>query len=370
MSSLLNPILLRIGSTFLLLAVFFFNAQIPFLSTNAFAADYVAKTPRYVLLMTSFQEPKLKWWQKLWRKKNWTLEKELESEFKESLKDLVESKKIQLDFKHQVPQDKIIQTLEREDLLAVFYVSRGKTKPTIFSVPVGSQVEQTMVSDLFGNEVLSLFPFVHPNLRFLGLVGQNPSTQVGEQKLAGHYAHAPFLHLEAPAKVYLPQRGLKKSLALFKEKFNAGVWSKNPPISCPEKKGFLINVEREASPGQKLPGIRIMHRGVALGTLPEFQGEENNKSVQQATLYIKIFTPANVADLRITAHAEVKNEAQLGLLTIRSPHFEGNWNVFVDDQGQPVGKNVNTYRFEGQTVPLSGPVTYNIHKCTEQFAIP
>ena len=194
-----------------------------------------AYTPN-VVLISSLETPDI-WY----RSNSWEVEDSLEKIFNSAFE--------KTDYNIVVIEKATPSDLRREllnpDNMAVFWVSHAGLENNINS----GIVNNGTVIDYYANDVVNLFKEIHPNMRFLGLIGCKAKNTINRFYSEGHYDDNENLKIHSFEKIVGARSGLKKSIK-----------------ASAEKLGTLKKVQRKVGPKNSTVKER---------TLPEFIDSKN-----------------------------------------------------------------------------------------------
>lgn len=245
---------------------------------------------------------------------------------------------------------KIIGNAHQEDLHrelmnpendAVFWVSHANS----FGNDEALGGDDTII-DVEGNNVKHLFQMIHPSIKFVAVLGCRTAPIIEDFKRKGFYQDNNDLVVYARDKKIDGGREMKKALRAYRELSQAST-----PLVCPERTGYPLKISRTIAKGEQGSSIKIMNREKFLGLLPPGSPGET----QDLIVYLP--TPKTAQDLKILV------DAGRSQLSIRSDAFEGEWNVFADATGKPIGVRQNIFRYSGTLRPKSLPEAYFPYKC-------
>lgn len=211
------------------------------------------------------------------------------------------------------------------------------------------------VSDASGFAVSPVFTKIHPNLRFLGVIGCNTTDTLKR------FHFPPDLTVYANNKKVDAKRGLKSAIkksldTLQKAEIRAGYISE-----CPDKQtGYSIRIQRFFSSNKSIrPAARVLAGENVLGVFPGVQntgviGQEQKFFVPQKEGDIK-----SLPDLRIDVGTNAIFQADktlMNMLDIGNLNFIltdnakqdlriwGPWDLWTAQSGIPIGLFLNIYK--------------------------
>lgn len=317
-----------------------------------------------VVLLSSIHTPKI-WF----HSKNWEIEDSLEKIFKNRFKD----SGLEIVIKEKVDQNILWEELNNPENIALFWLSHS-TNESIIASGINSDAA---IVDYYGRDVKSLFTKIHPNLRFLGLVGCSAEGIISTFKEKGFYKNNPHLSIHSFSKKIEAKKGLRKaieksalSLGSFEKSFaKAGKVKTSKKIlnefmtdsSCQlYSKVLEANITRFTL--NDSPSVSISNRDQIIDFLPAQKSGE--------TKHYKIFIPAdNIKsniDLKLIIDSNVfysKNRIDLGEIEVSGVNFIGQWKTFSKKDGTPMGITSNLLKFKGQTPSEDDFTERNLFSC-------
>lgn len=326
----------------------------------------LASTPNVVLL-SSIDTPRI-WY----HSQKWEIEQSLELIFKNRFND----SGYNLVIKSKVDQHTLRNELSNPKNIAVFWVSHSAGGSTI-SDGISSK---SAIVDYYGKDVKDLFKDIHPNIRFLGLVGCNAKSVIKEYEDKGYYNDSSSLKIHAFNKKVDARVGLRTSIKKSASQLGeidkrflsypkiystpSVVESFNNDTSCKKlSSGFKVNLTRHAH--SDAPAIAVKSQGNILALLPAIKkGQETSQE----------FFVENTAD---TIHASFKfsldsnihyspKKLYLGEFDIQAA-WDGDWNVFARRDGEPLGVTKNLYRYTGKMPSIEYASSYQKYMCLDDL---
>ncbi len=328
-----------------------------FVSFNALAAR--------VVLLSSLDTPKI-WY----HSKDWEIEEPLEKIFLKHFK----KSGYEIVIKEKVDQETLWKELHNPENIALFWVSHAKEQTQL----TDGISNDAAVVDYYGNDVKDLFKNVHPNMKFLSLVGCNAESLINNYKSSGEYSNNPNLRVHSFDKKIDARKGLRKSikasaksLGFYKNTFGKGGQIYSTPevqnsfssnIACLAKEEvFEISIERYTN--QAGPSVALKINSKILTMLPKSAaGELNN---------YKFFVPSSLikspSDLKITIDSNQfysSERIELGEFTITPVNFLGKWKLFAKKDGTPIGITKNLLRYSGEIPSQDMATEKQIYQCS------
>jgi hypothetical protein len=352
------------------------------LSISARAAE-----PPKVVLLTSLNAP-----ESVWLTYSWNLQQDLETIFRHAFG----KSGYTVEVKHGATAADLAQELQSPDNVGIFWVSHAASDHS--SSPVGLD---SLIVDEQGIDVSGVFQLIHPNLRYLAIVGCEAKSIFDQYTQAGVYAQNPNLHIQAFDKVVDAEPGmiesLNASLPSLADPYQSDTYQqvhygKNGELTpespdtyiptvvalssvlnaesdtCPVREGFPIRVTRTSPAGSTAPlaEVQLFVNEKFVGLMPQAAAG----TPQTQTIYIPEGTLDAADEMKIKVDSRFA-----GILTTR-PNFgtfefdsvlpESDWKIFADSHGNPIGITNVLYRFEGSdTAALSSTnqVQYSPFSC-------
>ena len=316
--------------------------KVAFFLITAFSLSFsaLADKPRVVLL-SSLETPRI-WY----HSSSWKIEKPLRNIFKRAFS------KTEYDI---VIKERVTPKQLREELLnplniALFWVSHS----------AGSTSSRTginkkgIILDYYSHNVASLFKEVHPNLRYLALVGCDAKSLLESYESEGLYRDSKKLKLFSFDKKVDARRGLRKairdserSLGRLKKKIRP-VIDDETSIVDDFTDNYQCRYEEEVAQFEfvrttknKAQPALLKLNGYPLHVFEDLTDErEQVVRVNVPTRMIKFPMKLSLDSLKDFARQKI----DLGLLEIRSQDIDGQWSLFSRANGTPVGVSRNLYR--------------------------
>lgn len=234
---------------------------------------------------------------------------------------------------HAAGPTEIFNVLHSPDTISVIWVSHASKEETLTEGLAAREV----IQDIWGNDVRHFFSTVHPNLRYLGIVGCQTRGIVEDYDTNGHYANNPNLVIHSEVK----------KVELFRS-FNRALKAGIKALDLPHDTFAPLNVEDqitfqiERTPGKS--GWLVIGDEV-LGTLTE-DHLDNRYELSYSKEKWEGLTNKNIRFIENLQYANTKD--QLGLLKIKIRQ-DGSvkWSGFKDKEGALIGRgrqNLYIYR--------------------------
>lgn len=302
--------------------IFMFVAASP----PAFSETLPPMKPKIVLLtslnLTSMQPV-------FFKERYRTFNLKLEEQFREFFK----NKNYRLDVTHFARQDEVWKAVSSGENAAVILLAHAGN---IADQNVG--IQRAALVDLYGYDMTPVLQGVHPQMRFLSVIGCNYKHHLDQ--LIGQ-SHSGLSTLFFDNKVG-PEEGLKKTLLALEKALNA------PPRKAfslqQNSASFILQIKRKVPAEENEvyhPPVRIeSSQGKVLGVFPRaLPGEEQ---------MIRISLPDKPKKLIVTAGNNpfvTPEDLRLGEFTFESSLLPGNWIVFADGSGQAFGTVSHIYHY-------------------------
>jgi hypothetical protein len=317
-----------------------------------------------VVLLSSLETPKI-WY----HSKKWKIEKTLNKIFYKRFK----KSGLNIIIKEKVDQETLRKELLNPKNIAVFWVSHAKDNQDITS---GVSSDAAIV-DYYGVDVKDHFKNIHPNMRYVGLVGCNAKNLLQEYRDEGHYSNNKDLLIHSFDKKVDARIGLRKSIRKSAKQIGklkkrllatprvigyASVFDEfNDSKACMStQKGFKINVTRELK--EDSPVVAIKAQDKILHVFP--QGKAGD--IQNAEVYIQ----APLAEIsRNTFKITVDTNLFSNMTKLYLGNFDfnadwnGDWKIFAKRNGIPLGVSKNLYRYKGQTPTSEDLSEFRPYEC-------
>ena len=335
-----------------------------------------------VVLLTSLETPRI-WY----RKKGWKVDGKLEKIFKKHFK----RSGYNVVIKHSADFHDLRRELHNPNNIAVFWTSHaaGTNQYTTGSMNTGA------VLSINGKDVKDLFKSVHPNIRFLGLVGCSANGILREIFREGHYRYNPNLITHSFDKPVEARKGLRESLKasvgslgytkkrlffLKKKKLDHanGLFGKpvilrhdfygseellkvNKYYQCGKEDGYLISGTRVLTMDSGPVAIRN-NEGI-LKILPA--GKAGDR--QEFNFYLPYHPDISRSDLKLHVDSLIyfsKEKQYLGEFDFNS-EWGTSWRVFAKSDGEVLGVTKNLYLPRGIVPGHDDLITYKELSCND-----
>lgn len=334
------------------------------------SAHVFASKPNVVLL-SSLKTPKI-WY----HSDSWKIEESLHKIFKNRFK----SSDYNLVMKMDVDQIVLKEELQNPNNIAIFWVSHAKDNQQI-SNGISSNAA---IVDIHGNDVKDLFKNIHPNIRFLGMVGCNARSLMNGYIEEGYYKNSTNLKIYSFDKKVDARSGLRK--AIRKSAPQLGELKRRRPSHRSRTSPFYARVQSTQEILDSFESDRScekLHKGypvVVTRTLEEDSPAVAVKiqeeilhlfpagisgDVQEAIIYLKDQESITRNDLKMTVDTNKftpSNKLYLGHFEF-SMEWNGDWKIFAKKDGTPLGVSKNLYRYRGEYPSEEYIVEYQKYKC-------
>jgi hypothetical protein len=349
-------------------------------------AHAASATPKVVLL-TSVQTPK-----SLWHSSSWSLPATLESDFRKAFG----SSGYVIEVKHDATAYDLAQELESPENIAVFWVSHAAST----SGQSSALGLDNLIADEDGIDVSGVFQKVHPNLRWLGVVGCKAKPILDQYTQDGDYAGDPNLHIHSYSTVIDAEHGLidsmNQSVAVIADPYRSDTYTQIhyngigeivpesrytfiPTVvasaalvqgqaldQCPSGTGFPITLTRTPVAGSSGPMVeaQIYVEDKFLGVMPA------SSSVQTLTINLPqgLISSGGGMNLKVDSPfaGVLQTRPEFGKVSFQSALPSEQWSIFADSSGNPIGITNELYRYLGDLSPVLAPqnqVQYRPFQC-------
>jgi hypothetical protein len=214
-----------------------------------------------------------------------------------------ESSKYIIEIVHEADQFDLWKVLHDPTNIAVFWLSHASLSE---SEVLGEQILRThKILDSRGFDITPVFEQIHPNLRFLAVIGCFSSkilASLPEITDDLKVIDRPYLRLFTFHNKIEAKKGLRQAIAESKRVLDIPEIRLGFRLPCEKKKGYRVKVEREFSPDPGIsyrPAGRVMMSTEVLDVFPEFNPDtipQNRSQVHE------IFVPSlsgKLPDIRI-----------------------------------------------------------------------
>ena len=252
---------------------------------------------------------------------------------------------------HQADPFELWQVLKSPDSVGIFWVSHSASEQTLHA---GLSYADTVL-DYEGNNVEALFNFMHPNLKWISLIGCYGS-EIFENLNEG-------LFCQTFASVVGASDGLEQAL-----EFSRGMLLNSLEVrrgyenECKRIKASPLIIRREISREAKpenILAIRVEMKDQILTVFPKGQPGD----IQIETIYIPedFFIRKSNLNIKLDSGASVlrgKENIHLGAFTFEAQWKEASWKLFADQNGEAIGVGEKIYFYTGN-LPSAPYVIYH-----------
>lgn len=130
--------------------------------------------------------------------------KKIEMKFKASFGSLFQNLKVY----HSAGPTEVFQILRSPETIAAIWVSHASKETKL----VDGFEAREIIQDIWGNDIRQFFSTVHPNLRYLGIVGCQTKGIFEKYETDGHYTYNPDLVIQSEEKKVELFRSLDRAL--------------------------------------------------------------------------------------------------------------------------------------------------------------
>jgi hypothetical protein len=289
-----------------------------------------------VSLLVSLQNPPMK---PLFAKKDWSISQKIAKVFEKKMQSLPYKLNI---IEHATQKDLFVELFNPANV-ALFWVSHANATA---ATGAGLSTEN-IIADRTGSNVRDLFQMIHPNLKYLGLIGCQAGPIIDDFHDKGFYADNDNLVIRASHKKVLARLELRRAIKEAKSILAKNDFTASP--KCLQRSGHVFTVERiigDDVSEEKQTSVQIEHKGKILRILPQGKAGE----VQLLKFYLKLDEVKSAADLKFVINSGRRDKDikwAIGKIKISSTSLLGEWTAFSDKNGQPLGVTSHVYRYEG-----------------------
>jgi hypothetical protein len=238
---------------------------------------------------------------------------------------------------HQADQETLFYYLNHPETHALFWLSHGAFRPSRSNTGVRAT---PMLLDHQGDNVASVFRRIHPDVRFVGVIGCNTA-----QILDQHIQARELLDYFIPAKKVIGQISLKRAVRNFRyTHFRKDNLTRIPEVPAPT---LSVTVQRRS--GNDLPiykSLKVFVGTELVTVLPKMGPDQREKF----ELLIPHRPGLGRRDLKIvfdSGQNPLDERDHIGELKLS---FEGSypWRLFGRSDGRPFGTNERIFHFMGE----------------------
>lgn len=258
---------------------------------------------------------------------------------------------------HQVDQELLSQTLTDPNSHAVFWLSHGGAMTGQSGRGVQASAK---LLDYQGDNVAKVFQRIHPNIKFVSILGCN--SKLIMQALLPKREDT---HYYIPQGKISAKRALKVSTRTFRYFYHR---KSNQTIDAPIYSwGYQVQVRRKtASEFPVYKSLQVFAGDKFLGVLPKM----SPNSEESFSLYIPYQAHYSAKDLKImftTGQSAFDTKNHFGELEIAYQEIFP-WRLFAKPNGEPFGVNVRIFHFKSKINILSSPspfINFHMEKTNE-----
>ncbi len=275
---------------------------------------------------------------------------------------------------HEADQYDLWSALQDPTVVGVIWVSHGAG-----ASGTGGIGSEGALVDYQAFNVLPALQGIHPNLRFLGVVGCK-SQDALDAYLRNHgvYARNPNLVFRGFEDVVDARQGMHTIMPIALEALDAPAVVGGFQGACPVERGYGIRVQRTVSNGyedqndldasprrRRIPAMRVQIRDRVLHIFPPAwngarQVRTVNVSLPEATVSaLELKFLSNVGE----NYWRPDRPLEVGTLSIMAPWTGGLWEMFARPDGTPMGVTSHVYRYRGATSLDVQPEEYRPYAC-------
>lgn len=317
-----------------------------------------------VLLLSSVETPKI-WF----HSKDWEIEDSLEKIFKNRFKE----SGLEIVIKEKVDQVTLWKELNNPENMAIFWLSHAADEKQLAS---GISSDSAIV-DFYGNDIKSLFSRVHPNLKFLGLVGCNAQGILDTFNEKGFYKLNKDFKYHSFSKKIDARKGLRRAIeaaanhlgkydkkfaSIPRVKISQNMINSFSSNNLCEQTSKVLEINITRSTNSDSPPVTLSVNDQVFEMLPEQKAN--------TTMHIKTYLQATLIkssnDLKITVHSNIfasKDRIELGDFEVQPVNFIGSWTTFSKKDGTPIGITSNLIRYKGDLPSDEDIIEKQLFKC-------
>lgn len=291
--------------------------------------------------------------------------------------------------RHHADQAMLWEELRDPENVGVFWLSHSGPA----AASQAGLSTRGMIIDEQANDIGPIFQGVHPDLKFLGVIGCRSRDAVQMTlRQAQVFERNPELEVADFDTRVNPLVGLRLALQQSERALNPELLEGFTPTRCQRvERGFGVTITRslpEASPGNPsylYPAVRIESQDRVLGVFPAaYRGMQQQLRIWFDADALSAASPSGVFralqfKLVSTSGALMPTASQsswLGQLSFRSDWTaapmadEGapsrsDWNLFSDSSGNPIGVGMHVFRYRGRVPVLSEATAYHPFSCRD-----
>lgn len=161
-----------------------------------FSHENYTKITRKIVVLSSLRNPEVN---PFWRSEDYEISLDIEEQFRKYFK----NSGYQMVFEHRASALTLEKYLTSADTLALFWISHARER-------IGLTKE--VISDFWGNNIADVFQKIHPDVRFLGIVGCSAKAILEENFKNGYYKNNINLTTHSFFKSIRLNKGIKQSV--------------------------------------------------------------------------------------------------------------------------------------------------------------
>jgi hypothetical protein len=266
---------------------------------------------------------------------------------------------------HDADQAVLWRALHYPGSVAVYWLSHaGDSGPQAPGLSGGA-----VIVDRNGYDVTPVFQDVHPNLRFLAVIGCD-SQHVLEQQLHSGISENPDLRLISFDHKVDAQDGLKRALEVGDRYLGLPSVRRGYEPECATRQGYEVVVTRKlpcdnASEAKTFPAVRLENSGRVLGVFTATRGCRTQRLktyLDESMGPVRAFELKLVEDSGTNAYM-LPTDLELGELDFSEPWSGAQWRLFADSSGHAIGVTTHVYRYTGPDRIDSPPDEYEPFEC-------
>jgi hypothetical protein len=289
------------------------------------------------------------------RSKDWSLSKELRDYFGKKMGSIP----FEIVFFERANQEILHRELSNPSNIALFWISHATS---FASSDSGLSFSDTII-DSEGHNVRDIFQHIHPNLKYLSVLGCKAGPILNKLKADGFLNYNSDLFIYAKDKNIYAKNEIRNSIKNFKEKIPS---FEKKYFHCFERQGIPLQITRRIPLNENLRGletsVKILNQGRLLGIFPKGKMGQT----QSLTVYISPETISTQKDLKIVIDSGIVSKDKkllLGIVNIQSDSLSGEWSPFSDADGKILGVTQNIFRYKGPIDHLSNSIPYQPFYC-------
>jgi len=191
----------------------------------------------------------------IFKSKNWSLSKDLRKYFEKKMGET----EFEVVFFENANQETLHSELINPKNIALFWISHA----TSFEGNESGLTFEDMIVDFEGGNVRDIFQKIHPNLKYLSVLGCKAGPILKKIKQDGFFVNNPDLLIYAKDSTISAKKEIKKSIKDFKQKMNDKTHMRS---ACLQSKGIPLEIKRFLPSRLSSDGVetsvRVMNRGV------------------------------------------------------------------------------------------------------------